>query len=179
LESGWLVGFNHGEFGGSLWFVDSKGDHSIRLLDENATKLMRMFGHAYVFTNADGQGFGGGAIYQVSEGGKIESKADFADAPVAFAPETGNSFLVVGRGSVYRVSLDLNSQLQLSKTDLSRFSPNSLTIGADESIYVGLKFFVLRLLPAGITYREQWLVPSKCKQFHVDPEKRDCVCDGD
>jgi hypothetical protein len=173
-----LVGFNNGEFGGSLWLVDSNGDHPVRLLRENVTRIAPMSGHVYVFTNDLGYGFRGGAIYEVSESGKIESKSDFTDAPLAFVQDTSNSFLVAGRDNVYRESLDLISDLQLSKTDLSLFSPNSLAIGTDESIYVGLNFFVLRLLPTGIAYREQWLVPSKCKQFHVDLEKRDCVCDG-
>lgn len=178
LQGGWLVGFSHGEFGGSLWFVDSTGNKSTQLLDDNVSKIARLLGHVYVFTNTLGKGFSGGEIVEVGENGTIENRADFEGAPIEFTQETNDSFLMVGNGGVFRVSSSLNTQQQLGKTELFLFAPNSMAISPDKTIFVGLKFFALRLIPTENSYKEQWLVPSACTQFHVDLEKRDCVCDG-
>jgi hypothetical protein len=177
LQNGWLVGFNHGEFGGSLWWVDSSGTRSTQLLDDNVTKIHRILGHIYVFTNVYGKSDRGGAIYEFDKEGKIRNHTDFTSAPREFVQETSNSFLVVGGEGVFRVNTSLQSK-QLSQQDLSGFSPNSIAIGPDQTIYIGLNCFVLRLISEGASYREQWLVPSACKEFHIDLKKRDCVCDG-
>jgi hypothetical protein len=178
LQDGWLVGFSNGEYGGSLWFVDSVDNKPTQLLDDNVSKIARLLGNVYVFTNTFGKGFSGGEIVEVGENGKIENRAGFFGAPLEFVQESSDSFLMVGNGGVFRVSSNLHTQQQLSKTELFLFAPDSMVIGADKTIFVGLKFFALRLIPTENLYREQWLVPSACMQFHVDPEKRDCVCDG-
>jgi len=177
MNDGWLVGFNHGEFGGSLWFLSLDGSKSKQILSENVTKIAEIFGRAFVFTNAAGQGFSGGAIYEVADGGEIKNHLDFEASPQAYFQESSNSVLVVGVSGVYRVGSNLKEE-QIFKRDLNGFFPNSITAAKDKTIYIGMHFFVLRLIPNEKSYQEQWLVPSTCKDFHVDQEQRDCICDN-
>lgn len=176
LSDGWLVGFNHGEFGGSVWFLSPDGSKSTKLLDENVTKIVELFGRTFVFTNAAGQGFRGGAIYEVGAGGVIKNHLDFDAFPQAFVQDSSNSILLVNDSGVYRISSELKSE-ELFKKDLSGFEPNSIAIAGDGSIYLGMHFFVLRLIPEQKSYKQQWLVPSTCRNLHIEPEQRNCVCD--
>jgi len=178
MNDGWLVGFNHGEFGGSLWFLSPDGSKSKQILSENVTKIAKIFGRVFVFTNAASQGLGfrGGAIYEIADGGEIKNHLDFETSPQAFFQESSSSVLIVGDSGVYRMSSNMTEE-QIFKRDLNGFAPNSIAVAKDQTIYIGMHFFVLRLIQNQKSYKEQWLVPSTCKDFHVDPEQRDCICD--
>jgi hypothetical protein len=178
-KDGWLVGFNSGEFGGSLWYLSPDGSKSKQILNENVTQIAEIFGRVYVVTNAAGQGLGfrGGAIYEVADTGEIKNHLDFEDSPLAFVQESTTSILIVSDSGIHRVSSDLKEE-QIFKRDLSGFSSNSIVVARDKTIYIGMNFFVLRLIRNEKSYKEQWLVPSACKDFHVDPEQRDCICDS-
>ena len=91
----------------------------------------------------------------VGTGGAIENHMDFDAFPEALVQDSRNSILLVNDSGVYRIDADLKSE-ELFKKDLSGFEPSSIAAVGDGSIYLGMRFFVLRLIPEQNHYRQQW-----------------------
>jgi hypothetical protein len=175
-DAGWLVGFNDGEFGGSLWFLNPDGSKPTQILDEDVIRFAEAFGKIFVFTTGVAQGSQAGSIYEITGNGKIERRVILSAPPYAMFQDSKNSFLVVGGSGVYRINLDMNPEPILAR-DLDGFFPNSITVAKDKTIYIGMRFFVLRLIPGEQSYDQQWLVPVTCRNFHIDMERTACTCD--
>jgi len=176
-RDGWLVGFNQGEFGGSLWFVSPDGSKSTRILKEDVIRFVEVFGRLFVFTSAVPLGGQNGSIYEITDDGKIANHLSFDAAPEIYAQDSGSSMVVAGESGVYRVSSAMTVE-PIVHGGLYGFSPNSIVVMPDKTIYVGLRFFVLQLIPRGHSYEEQWIVSKACREFHVGSDGNNCVCDA-
>lgn len=175
-REGWLVGFRQGEFGGSLWFVAASGARAKQVLRANVRQMTRVWGRVLVATDLLGDGFRGGALYELGEAGEIRHRAELPVAPAYWLQEPAETILLLGDDGLYRMTSDLALE-GLYSGDLGSFSPNSMVESTGGEIYVGLNFFILRLTPDGDGYRAQWLVKPECRNFHVVP-RNNCVCDG-
>jgi hypothetical protein len=176
-DKGWLVGFDGGELGGSLWFLSQDGKRSTQLLDVDILKIFEALGRVYVFTSDAAEASDTGSIYEIGSDGAIERTVHLAGRPFAMFQDARDSFLMVGDQGIYRVNIDLKMETVLRR-DLQGFFPNSIAVARDRTIYIGLRFFVLRLIPAEKSLDQQWLVRSQCKYFHVADDRSECVCDG-
>jgi len=176
-KEGWLVGFNQGELGGSLWFLTSDGSKSTRLLKEDVIRFVEVFGRLFVFTSAVPLGGQNGSIYEVTEDGKIVNHLSLDAAPEIYTQDSDSSMVVAGESGVYRVSSAMTVE-PIVHGGLYGLAPNSIVVMPDKTIYVGLRFFVLRLIPHGHSYQEQWIVSSACRNLHVGSDSNPCVCDS-
>ena len=102
MGKGWIVGFSHGEFGGSLWYVTAAGNTSKQVLNDNVTQIAEIFGHVFVFTNTQGKGFNGGGIYEISDDGAVKRQIDFTAAPLVFLQTSDDGALIVTEDGLFR-----------------------------------------------------------------------------
>jgi hypothetical protein len=176
LQNGWLLGFDAGEFGGGLWFagVDSKTQ---KLSNQNVHGFVETQQGVLVFVGLDHLGLDSGRVlvvpYKFTSQTEVRILADLDGAPEAVSKLSDDTALVITTQGISQISSS-----GVSKTLLRRgfggLYPNSLASASDNSIYAGMRLFVVRLVPQSEEYTEQWLVPDNCKHFSVRDQQ--CVC---
>ena len=170
VSDGWLVGFDEGEFGGSLWWFSLDGSTHRKLADDNvagfadsSVGILALVGLAHMGTDY-------GKVLLIREGQEgnrpVEAIADLGSAPTAFAMESAESLIVATYDKIVRVQISGEVEQLLAPKDGFPY-PNSLTLSKTGVIHVGMRHFILRLSPASEGYKEEWFVPSDCNKFKV------------
>ncbi len=162
LESGFLVGYNSGEWGGGLYWYARDGALVQRVLDENVVRIVPMGRRALVFTGIahlvmdEGQ-----ATLLELDGGtwNVVHSLDLAGAPDAFLDEDDGSILVVSGARLVRVSNASKVEI-LHRASYDFWGPTSMVRGADGDLYIGSMYVVVRLRPLAVGYAESWLAPT-------------------
>jgi hypothetical protein len=190
VSNGWLIGYIRNEpFGnienrligyigtkweGSLWWTKPDGSAPVELLNRRAVAgFVRLSGRTLVLT---GDYLGRGTTYEYSEKVGLHSVAEFAGDPMVYGIAPSDGLLIVTTQGVVRYTCRRGAQ-QLLDRNLEPLRPNSVAVAGDGSIYVGMSFLVLRLIPRGQQYEEQWLVPADCGSFSVAKDRNNCTCD--
>jgi len=86
--------------------------------------------------------------------------------------------LVVTTHGISRITSSGEHQT-LTHSIFATLYPNSIVVTPDATIYVGMRLFVVRLVPTSKPgeYTEQWLVPEDCKQLRM--EGYTCSCSSE
>lgn len=193
VDDGWLVGFDHGEWMGSLWWTDVTGRNSYQVADTgkncdgkttppntrfyefditNIVSLQKTGNRVLAFSGLQHGGLAFGEISSVAKRGGTWQTCrlkDLGGAPYVVLPE-GAAWLVLSQVGLLRAHADGSVQ------SLGRFAfleeplfPNSMVQTADGTLYVGMRHFVARLLNEGGVYREQLLLPANQPPFVREP----------
>lgn len=177
LNDGWLVGLDIGEFGGGLWWFSFDGRRSKKLSDENIVGFAKTSAGVLALSGLGHMRLDKGTVLMIGEGPagrrSIKTLVDLGAAPRAFVVETPDSLLVMTQRGLIRVRTSGIVE-QLASTNYRLLYPNSMALSPSGVIYVGMRHFITRLIPAGDSYREEWFVPAGCSQFEV--RDYDCVC---
>lgn len=152
---GYLVGFDGGEFGGSLSWFSLQGGLKQLMLDKNVVAILRTPEHFVVLTTQgysdDGWAFEVVAYFDRFE---VRRMVELSGVPTASAVEPGGSVLIATREGLLRLSpaFELDPLLE------TRWSPLSLTLDANIA-YVGMRGEVaaVQLSPKRATVT--WFLP--------------------
>jgi hypothetical protein len=178
----WLLGTDAGEFGGGLWLIDETTGSITDVLQDsvsfpaNVHGIMKTNQGAYILTGLAHLSMDTGALYFLPANGSakdLRKTADLGSAPSSFVQDDENSFLIVTNGALLR--LKRNGSLEsLHKYNLASLYPNSVALDSEKNVYIGMRFFVLKLSPVHTGYAEKWMVPKRCRKFKID--NYDCKC---
>jgi len=175
---GWLVGFDAGEFGGGLWWFNNEGDENRKLLSENVHAIYQTPDGVFVLVGLAHLSLDSGQIYKFTETAedvKVTQLADLGGAPEASIVDPDGRFVVATPRSVVAVDYAGNIR-KLYKSGENLTYPTSVIVDAHGDILVGMRFFVLRLVPVSDgKYRPQWLMAKACQSFKIID--RICTCD--
>lgn len=180
VEDGWLVGLDAGEFGGGLWWFDSRGGGRKQLAPDNVVGFAKSSKGVLVMTGLQHLGLDHGRVLLItSEGGerRAEQLSDLGSAPRTFVAESPDSLLVMTTRGLARVTTNGVVQ-QLLSTNYGLLYPRSMTLSPSGVIHVGMRHFVTRLTPTVGSYKEEWFVPADCTKFSVRVSDLDCLCSG-
>lgn len=177
LATGYLVGFDAGEWGGSLTWYRRDGSGAQELGRENVHGLavlgpdlaISLEGLAHLSINR-------GAVRWIERSGTTVNAAKptaLPDAPRTFARANSGEVYVVTRSSFVKVTPDRRVEV-VQPVNTKRLYPDSMTIDADGSLWVGMRRFVLRLTPSGDKYTETWFVKQGCQE--MSQRNLDCSC---
>jgi hypothetical protein len=174
---GWLIGFDAGEFGGGLWWFNNEGDESKKLLSENVHAIYRNSHGVFVLVGLAHLSRNSGKIYQITETDeelKVKHVADLGGSPEASTVDSEDRFVVATPRSVVAVDY-AGKVLELYKSGEDLTYPTSVLVDANGDIFVGMRFFALRLVPTNnSSYRPQWLMAKECQSFEI--VKGICTC---
>jgi hypothetical protein len=180
VKDGWFVGFDGGEYGGSLWWYPPQPGPGRKLWDRNVhalisgrdpSSLMVLAGLAHL-GSSDGTVLWLG---QESDGTwRVQGQRPLLGAPYAYGSHP--SGLVVATDRSVELVLDSKTIQVLADTKGVDVHPRSITIAPDGDIAVGLRFFVSLLRKDSNAYRQEWYIPTGCVQF-VE-EEFGCRCKG-
>jgi hypothetical protein len=155
---GVLLGFDGGEWGGSLiWYARTKGEH--RLLDSNVVAIVPAFGSFVVLTYEGHGSRGRGVQVRVQEGGfEIAKTVDLPAAPVGGDVESQGSILVATGTGLLRLSQDLQVHPVLD-ANWWILHPVTLAIGRAGIVYVGMRGIVVEVQLSTEPPTQTWLYP--------------------
>jgi hypothetical protein len=179
LEDGWAIGFDQGEFGGSLWWFSPDGKQHKKLANGNIKYFVSLSGELFVLEGLAHLGSAGGKVLRVRQTETGEYKADvwasLDGEPYGFAKESDNSLLIITTSGLRRMRKSGTVE-ELIETDYGALYPNSIALARNNIVYVGMRHFITRLIPTSEGYKEEWLVPNDCTRFAVNENKLNCVC---
>jgi len=156
-RAGLLVGYDGGEWGGSLGWQAPSSDSRHVLLDANVIAILPAVNNFVALTSV-GHGSESRAVEVVDMGDRFEvgRTVDLPGPPLASAVESGGSILVGARRTLLRLSRGLQPHLLLES--LVR-TPVSLTIASSEIVYVGMQGLVVELRMSTTPPTQTWLYP--------------------
>jgi hypothetical protein len=183
VDDGWLLGFNAGEWGGSVWWVAPDGGE-IRVLDDDVHILdffelggriwapeVWMKGHSEINVLElvrDSTG-----AWQIHRGPDLRESAEAAIVD-------GESLLIASWAGVDEMSADgqLTTLFEVDWFVGHARTPRSIVRADDGTIYIGMMHAVVRLEPSPDGYLEQWLIPPPCRATVTADDFPSCNCAG-
>ncbi len=186
-----LVGNDLGEFGGALWREtpggardtirvsgrDTSTFHANNLLTfvRRGDQVFALVGLAHLSLNA-------GELLYLSRatGGRWEARSvlDLRSAPMAVARVADDTILVATLDSLLTVALDPAKPTRRALAGNAVWSAtyaSSLVRDRAGVIYIGMRSAVGRLSPEAHGYREDWLVPNRCRVRVLETDDK-CSC---
>ena len=175
FRGGTLIGRNHGEFGGGLWWVARDGGRGTQLSDENVHWFVETSFGMVALTGIDHMNVSQGQAVLVAASGplppSISVLADLQGAPRVFVLDEAGNILVMTATQLIRIS-ERGSET-LFTTDYGLTGPTSIVKEPSGTVYVGMRHFITRLTPTGQSFEEDWLVPADCPRFRRESGLRD------
>jgi hypothetical protein len=160
----WLIGFNGGEFGGGLWWASPDGTRTKPLTGENVQAFVQRGEDVLVFTGLAHMGYDRGAAYlfrSTSRDGEITHIGDLDSAPYAALLESNGSVLVALSNGVVTLRPDGSFVRLYKQEEMPILYPNSVAGEEGDTIFVGMRFYVLRLhRRADGVYESTWFERS-------------------
>jgi hypothetical protein len=174
VEDGWLVGLDNGEWGGGLWWTNTDCSKTSQLSSENVHALVPRGKEILILTGVAHMTINRGAISSYTPAsaapGQLTTIMFLDSAPSAATPTADGSLLIATLGSILKLTPG-NDLQTVYKSPALHLHPNSIVSTHDNTIYVGMRFYVLRLQNNGSA---TWFMRSEC--IDAKPEDDTCVC---
>lgn len=189
VASGWLVAFDHGEFGASVWWLNRDNTARRRISDVNVREFVALParegapGEDLFVVTRPARPDGDTSILRASEA----APGEWTLTPIAqvegYSSAAGigqhDSILIVTSKAIARFDR-AHGVTMLAQPRFSQSGATSVVEDDEGRIYAGLALGVGRLTPTPTGYRDDWLVPPGCR---VDRRLMDprfpiemCVC---
>jgi len=158
---GTLVGFNRGEWGGTLLWYGSDGSFRSRLLDENVVQILALPSAILVFVGIAHLGDDHGRAVEIVESGQrfeLKRAVDLGSAPRAAVPEPNGAVLVATMKGLVKLAPDFAVQSML-KADWGRLYPSTIVLGANQKAYIGMRGVIAEIDLSSSVVHDTWLFP--------------------
>ncbi|PHR47655.1 MAG: hypothetical protein COA32_06785 [Fluviicola sp.] len=159
IENGWLVGFDKGEWGGSLFWFNEKGTQYEKITSGNIKNLFKINGEIYVTEGLAHLSLSSGQIFTVkSLDGKwsVDKKVDLPNAPYATTLTAASEFLIVTSKGLLKVDKNFNTETLIDEgLWWGLLYPNSILIEG-QTIYIGMRAGILKTQINDI-HKQEWL----------------------
>ena len=183
IPGGYLVGFNHGEFGGSVWWYDATGTSKRRLGDAHPVGFVDVVlpGRTILTGVVEGlahmgEDAGSVSIVERDAAGALSLKplARFDSAPKAVGRSGPAGTLVATGLAVVRVAPD-GTIRRVASIDTRDLYPQSIVEAANGSIFLGMRRYVVEVAPGTLSTRISWYTDAACPVFRPG-RQTSCVC---
>jgi hypothetical protein len=170
-NGGWLIGFNWGEFEGGLWSANQDGSETKNLLPSvDVHALVPVPGGVVVLAGVAQATLDEGSAFFVPVSEWDKAKAfpilDLHSSPEAYIQKSPDTILVATNKAILRINASGVPQTLFELPNGSLF-PRSVLL-ADRTIYVGMRGYILRLLPQSTGYKSEWLSPPEGRRANLD-----------
>jgi hypothetical protein len=160
---GWLLGFDSGERGGSLWWFRHDGKALQHLADENVCALFESSAGLFAFCGLEHAESETGSLLRIErdEVGAWTSRTitELGALPRAVLEESSESWLAVTSGAVLRVYAT-GAVERIVESRAFALAPVSIAVDERSIVWIGMRRYLVRLTPFGRSYREDWFVKA-------------------
>ena len=182
VADGFLVAIDAGEWGGGLWWILGTGARHQAVLDENVAAIVDLGGIPVAITGLAHRSEDKGFIRELTRNPRTQRWGVRRSLSLRSAPQTisarGDAVTIVTNEAVFRYR-----QGKLRRVVSAHFSslyPNSVVEGDDGTLYVGMRYLVLRLQTVlGGRPQLTWLRPPDCVDFDEDEAGCSCIARPD
>jgi hypothetical protein len=180
VNDAWLVGFDGGEYGGSLWWYPLQPGTGRKLWGRSVKELIsgREPNSLIVLAGLAHLGDSDGTVLWLGQESSgtwlVQDHRPLQGAP--YASGSHPSGLLGATNKSLELILDSKAIQVLADTKDINVYPRSIAVAPNGDIAVGLRFFVTLLRKDSNVYRQEWFIPTGCVQF-VDDDFG-CTCKG-
>lgn len=159
VDTGWLVGFDKGEWGGNLFWFNEDGSNYQKIAFGNIKNLFAIDGQIFVTEGLAHLSMSDGQIFKVEKKNNewsIEKKVDLPDAPYATTLTKDNEFLIVTSKGLLKVNKEFKIETLIAEGFWSIYLyPNTILVEG-QNIFIGMRGGVLRTQIDKVE-NQQWL----------------------
>lgn len=148
VDDGWLVGFNRGEFGASLYWFSLDGKSHYKISDHQVVGFFSLPDGVHAIEGLAHLGLSGGSIIRIArEPDQLHwtarQVAKLPFAPYAVSVRSDDSMLVTLSGALVSVNANHDVVSLLEDVPWSGLYPNSSVLSSDgQKLYIGMRQFV-------------------------------------
>ena len=165
VSDGWLIAYNRGEWGASLWWFSGDGKEHYKISDHQVNQFLRYKGRIFAVEGLSHLGSSGGSVIEVAIDDKKWKASTFVQLPVsgvAIAELPDGRLCVLTSDMLFALSLDKKLELLLPVPDWARLRPSSLAVDATAGVvYIGMRQFVAQYRLSETDHQFQYSVPGK------------------
>jgi len=158
VDSGYLVSFWRGEFGGSLYWFDKNGETRKKVARAMIVQFIRREDKIYAIAGLAHMGYSNGGIIEVrKENGewKLFDYVPLHDAPYAIDMDKQKNFVIVTSSHLFLVDQKKHVDTLVAKGFWEMLYPASLVVNKKQ-VFVGMRQGVYKYDLA--TRKEEWLM---------------------
>jgi hypothetical protein len=150
VEDGWLIGFNHGEFGAALYWFSRDGSRNYKISDHQVVDFVPTPDGTFAVEGLAHLGTSRGSLIRIArangdERWKANSLAKLPFAPYAVSRRRDGILLITLSDSLVAVTPGDKVQVEtlLAGADWGGFYPNSSALTSDgRKLYIGMRQFL-------------------------------------
>lgn len=166
VEDGWIVSFDHGEWGGEIWWFAPDGRERYLFSRANLVAFLPTARGLYLATGIAHGTTNEGQIERLArgKGGRWSSRPTYilGSAPGAAIVEPAGTILVATNEQVVRLdTTSLRPTVLLDDAPWGGLYPNSVVATPGGRVFVGMRHGVARVEPPGRSPRVTWLLPNR------------------
>jgi hypothetical protein len=165
IDDGWLVGFNHGEFGAALYWFSHDGKHSYKISDHQVVDFFSLSDGVYAIEGLAHLGESRGSVIRIarpqgSSRWQATSVIELPSAPYAVSLRRDGTMLITLSDALVALGPDRKIDMLLSDAEWGGFYPSSSVLTQNEQkLYIGMRQFVAEF---DLTTKAlRFLIPSK------------------
>ncbi len=159
IKSGWLVGFDKGEWGGNLFWFNEKGTEYEKIANGNIKDLFEIKGEVYATEGLAHLSLSRGQIFKVENNNNkwtVRKKVSIPNVPYSTTLTKDNEFLIATSKGFLKVNKDFEIETLIDEGFWSIYLyPNSMLIEG-QTIYIGMRGGILKT-QLGKTSKQEWL----------------------
>ena len=164
VNNGWIVGFNAGEWGGTLWWFSSDGRKKYMISKDQVSGFFPSKAGLLAIEGLAHMSIDKGRIIRLRQNRKgrwaTERFVDLKHAPYAAALDSGGSLIVATSGQLLRVHPNKTIDVILNREYWSGLYPDSMAIAPSGTIYLGMRYAVARMRRSAAGYKVDWITPQ-------------------
>jgi hypothetical protein len=166
VADGWIVGFDGGEFGGSLWSFSENGKNSYKISEGHFGEFLRIGGRIFELEGIAHMGTNRGQVMEIMRDAKdlrwqVKTFVKLHDAPYVVVPYDDNSMLVVTHAGLVRVSIHGQIQIIQEDTFWGGLYPESAVLDSHGTLFIGMNQGVAKLSSLQTGAKVEWMVPDE------------------
>jgi hypothetical protein len=147
VDDGWLVGFNHGEFGAALYWFDPSGKHYYKISNHQVVAFFNLPDGIYAIEGLAHMGISCGSVIQVTRpmtGGRWQAVrvVRLPFAPQSISVRRDGVMLIVLTASLVSVDKDHQVRTLIAEAPWETLYPASSILSPEDRLYIGMRQFV-------------------------------------
>jgi hypothetical protein len=162
VDDGWLVGFNHGEFGAALYWFNKDGTRNYKISDHQVVEFFVLPNGTYAIEGLAHLGSSHGSIVRLARAepgarwrASVVTRLPYA--PYAISVGRDNDMFITLSDALVSVGDDRRVETLLGNAPWSGLYPNSSVLSSDhQKLYIGMRQFVA-----------EWDIPTKKIRFLI------------
>lgn len=165
VDDGWLVGFNAGEFGGTLWWFSPDGHSHYEVSQDQVAAFLHAPTGLVALQGLAHLGLAYGSVRRLTRTAQGRWKSTLltplGDAPEAAALDADGWIVVAGASKLMRVSPLGQVQVLVHNAVWGMLYPDSMVRVGKGEFYVGMRAYLVHvtMTPAGA--KTEWLLPNR------------------